>query len=113
MSDLVFFADRLRSTRERRGFTQADLARRLGLTRAAISQLESTDTKSVRGDNLFPLADALGVNARWLMTGKGDPGDRADTVVPPLSKEERIARHLAALPDDKLDALITLLGIKL
>lgn len=58
--------ERIRSAREAIELSQADLARTLGLTRAAVSLWEiGTSTPSV--DNLTRIADALGVSIDWLV----------------------------------------------
>lgn len=95
--------------RERSGKTQEYLAELCGLTKAAISAVEN-DRNGIASENVFLLADALGVSARWLMTGAGAATDTKDG---PINKVELIAKHLAALPDDKLQAFSIVLGIKL
>lgn len=67
--------------------TQADLARRLGVTRGAVSHWYSG--RSVpEGPTLAALADAVGVSARWIASGTGDQA-------PPSSR--------AAAPDDAVE----------
>jgi transcriptional regulator with XRE-family HTH domain len=51
--------------------TQEDLGKRVGVTKGAISQWENGDIKNLRLENLFKLADALGLEARWIATGRG------------------------------------------
>lgn len=65
------FASRLKSAAADRGLSQADLARRLGVTRGAVSHWYSG--RSVpEGATLAALADAVGVAARWIASGVGD-----------------------------------------
>lgn len=64
--------DRIAWARKRKKLTPAELARRIGVQPAAIYQLESGESKSLKGETLIALADVLGVNANWLQTGKGD-----------------------------------------
>jgi len=54
--------------REKRGMTQADLAKQLGLTPAAISKWENGSSKP-RVEVLFQLAEILGVRPEELMEG--------------------------------------------
>lgn len=54
--------------------TQDALAKRLGLTKATVSQWETGHT-APNGKNLINLADALTVSAEWLLAGKA--GDNA------------------------------------
>lgn len=51
--------------------TQAGLARALGVTRSAITQLKKGDTKDLKMDNLIAAADYLNCEIRWLATGRG------------------------------------------
>lgn len=53
------------------GVTQADLARRVGVSRATVGDWLHGRASSLRADTLFAVADALNVEARWLATGKG------------------------------------------
>jgi len=55
----------IRSWREYKGLTQKDLARRIGITQAALSQMESGD-KRLRKVTLEKLAAALGIDADQL-----------------------------------------------
>lgn len=83
--------ERIAAIRTAKGLSQADLARAAGLTRSAISQVESGMTKSPSAENVFRIADALGVDARELTFG---PGGK------PASIEHQIADLLQMLPDD-------------
>ncbi len=109
--EVTTFADRFSEARKAAGFTQEYLANLCGLTKGAISQYE-LGHNSVAGENVFKLADALHVSARWLMTGAGSVTSLNDEPVP-AGRVDRIAKHLAGLPDERLDALGVVLGIKL
>jgi len=56
---------------ERDGLTQADLARRVGVTRATVNDWLKGRAVSIKPPHLFALADALGIEPRWLATGQG------------------------------------------
>jgi transcriptional regulator with XRE-family HTH domain len=58
---------RIQELREAKGWSQAELGRRSGVTQATISRLESGETGSIALANLERLADALGVNAAALI----------------------------------------------
>lgn len=103
--------ERLKLARETAGFTQQSLADQCKLTKGAISQIE-TGGNGIAGDNVFPIADTLGISARWLMTGKGEMRVYSDASSVP-EKVQRIAYNLNALPNEKLQALSIVLGIKL
>ncbi len=66
------FGQRLRRLREACGLRKTGLARRVGLTEAAIRQLESGRTSDARLADGVRLADALGVDARYLAFGEGE-----------------------------------------
>jgi SOS-response transcriptional repressor LexA len=50
--------------------TQAELARRINLTKGAVNQWKK-GVSSPNGENLLKVAKALGVTPEWLATGKG------------------------------------------
>ncbi len=50
---------------------QKEIAAKLGIKSAAISQWRSGGTKSIRPEHLFPLARITGFNAEWIGTGVG------------------------------------------
>lgn len=76
---------RIERRRSALGLTQADLARRLDLSPAAVSYWETGATKSIRLDHFFALADVLECSPRWLATGEGAPdpelGSREDRAI--------------------------------
>jgi transcriptional regulator with XRE-family HTH domain len=53
------------------GLTQADLARRCGVSRATVNDWLKGRAVSIKPPHLFAVADALGIEARWLATGQG------------------------------------------
>ncbi len=67
------FGERLRRLREARGLRKTVLARRVGLTEAAIRQLESGRTSDARLADGVRIAAALGVEPGYLAFGEGDP----------------------------------------
>ncbi|RQR68965.1 XRE family transcriptional regulator [Burkholderia sp. Bp9012] len=65
------YGKRLRSARKNAQLTQKQLADRVNLTQATISELENDEYD---GSAKTPaMANVLGVNALWLAEGKGDP----------------------------------------
>jgi transcriptional regulator with XRE-family HTH domain len=66
--------DRIRIERESQKMSKAELGRMIGVTRAAISRIESGATKSPTAENLSKIADALGLSYQWLIDGKGRTG---------------------------------------
>lgn len=65
----MHWGQRLKAERVADGLTQEDLTSVCGVTKAAASQWENGG--GIRPENLFRIADKLGVDARWLATGKG------------------------------------------
>jgi transcriptional regulator with XRE-family HTH domain len=53
------------------GNSPAAMSRLIGCTSAAIYQWVKGDTKDIKNDFLFKLADATGFEARWIATGEG------------------------------------------
>lgn len=64
----VAFGKRVRTLREQKGFTQAELASMVGVTENAITQYES-GRASPRPYRIEALAQMLGVTATFLLTG--------------------------------------------
>ncbi len=52
---------------------QVTLARAVGLTQAAISNLETDSSRKPSAPTLLKLAVALDCNPQWILDGKGDP----------------------------------------
>lgn len=66
-------AQRLKTARKAAGLSQGELARRIGISRAAVSQWENGTIQSLDMANLFAVADLCNINARWLALGTGTP----------------------------------------
>jgi len=115
----VNFATRFRSAREAAGFTQAELARLSGLTRAVISKWE-------KGDGAQPSAHALAqaafyfddsVSIEELLTGRKRPKIKQSPRRKPTYKlsdlmlsrqlvlEDELKRHRDDFAPDDIDAL--------
>lgn len=67
------FAERLRAKRAESGLTQAQLARKSGVTRGAISQWETGDVQRVDATPLLRWARALGTTLEYLLEGETPP----------------------------------------
>lgn len=105
--------ERIRHSRKQRNLTGEVLAKLLGLQQSTISKLETGETAYPSVDYLFPLADALGVSARWLVTGVEPVGERDAAQQFALSEDIfTLCTHISTLEKDKLDAWFTLLGVR-
>lgn len=62
---------RIRNARERLGWSQVDLARRMSVAQSTVSGWES-GMKAPRTRIMGRLAVTLGVSFEWLSTGRGD-----------------------------------------
>lgn len=106
-------ADRIKAAREAKGMTRAELARRVKISSTAMTFLEEGHSKDLQGSNVFPMADALGVSARWLLTGK-EPAGSAEA--PEATKRDemvaRLAQALAMVDEERLAAVMTLLNLR-
>ena len=65
--------DRLAEALADKGMTPAALIKQVGVSKATVYWILDGKTKAetVRADTAFRIADALGVQARWLVTGRG------------------------------------------
>jgi len=65
--------DRLRYLIEVRGYTQVELAKKCGITQAAISNIVTDSSRKPSAPTLLKLAAALQANPEWIINGEGDP----------------------------------------
>lgn len=94
--------NRVRGRRKELGMTQVDLARSCGITQASLSNIETGETKSLRGMTLLALARALRTTTRWIMSGKGPHEPE-----PQLSaQEERLLELFLDLSDTNRAAVL-------
>ena len=70
--------ERIKARRSELGWTQDDLARRAGISKSFLSDLEN-DRRSVSAANLLEIAKVLGYSMDYLMTGASS--DRAAELV--------------------------------
>lgn len=99
---------RIRKLRESRGWTQDQLARQAGLSKSAISEVESEVTQP-RGPNLIRLATALGASIDYLLTGKAHAAAPPPSVINVPSELAEVARTLA-LPYQYVELLLQFNG---
>ncbi|MEM7515313.1 MAG: helix-turn-helix transcriptional regulator [Planctomycetota bacterium] len=107
---LSTFGERLKTAREYRGISQADLANSAGIRTNTVSSYERGTGTNPRSDTIAALARALDVSAAWL--GFGDPEATPDwagqrTVAPVSSAHANVQRAYLAkdYPDWVLAAI--------
>ncbi|HHQ4787629.1 helix-turn-helix domain-containing protein [Aeromonas hydrophila] len=71
-------SERIKTRRSACGFTQDQLAARVGVTRVAVSHWERGGAEP-KGRYLNDLAEALGVTVDWLLTGNGTGSEVSPT----------------------------------
>lgn len=88
--------DRIRNRRKKQGFSQDGLAKQLGVTKGTISQWEQGRT-TPSGENLYNLARALGVSARWVLEGGDSDADAANVEpsVEPVSLRTKLVPEIS------------------
>lgn len=65
------------------GLTASAIAHQIEISPSAVLQWESGQTKTIRPEHLFKLADITGFEPRWIGTGKGPERD-------PLAANHRV-----------------------
>lgn len=74
--------------REELGLSQGDVANTIGVKQAAISALETRDSRSSR--QVSALAEVLNTTEKWLETGRGQK-ERTDGLAPPKGSPGELA----------------------
>ncbi|MFT8308525.1 helix-turn-helix domain-containing protein [Acetobacter malorum] len=105
----VAFGVRVRTKREQRGFTQAELGRMIGLSENSVVQYE-TGRAVPKSANFQRLAEALGVSSRYLLTGDA-PDEITKAQTEPELKALEILRGVPATQQGAvIDALRAIAG---
>ena len=89
---------RIAELRDAKGWTQSELAAKVGVTASAINQIESGLTKRPNIETLFRIADALNVDARELAGVDKSTDDVAVIIAHlvrdmPADRRQEIARY--------------------
>lgn len=64
---------RIREMREQKEWTQAELARRIGVSRATVNQWESGRIKNIRLRTVLKVVSVLGTTLQYLVLGPSQP----------------------------------------
>ena len=109
--------DRIREARTASGFTQAEMAEKIGLTKNFVSLIENGQ-RSPSDRTLSDISRACDVNLAWLKTGAGEmrrpvgKEEELSEIFADLEVEEttkaRFIRALAGMPDDFFEPALKL-----
>lgn len=94
---------RVQGLRKTLGLTQTALARQVGVSQSAISDIESGDTKVILGPTMTALCAALRTNPEWLQHGRGSPAPAVTTDI----EEGELLTIFRVLPPDMRATLMT------
>lgn len=76
---LLAFADRVKHLRDKKGWSQDQLAKKLGKSRSAVAGYESeTKNRIPRGEDLIKLAQVLDTTTGYLLGESGGISDKLD-----------------------------------
>ena len=89
---------RIKARIEEMGMQQVELAKRVGVSKTAVSLWINETTKFIRPDHLVKIADALGLEIRYLITGQGPRLAKHD---PPMDFDNQDMELLRAPPEVK------------
>lgn len=92
--------DRVRALRKAQKLSQAELAKRIGITQPSLSLIESGHTASLAGETLYGLCRELGTTDQYILHGTMQP----DPEVTKLQNE--LIRILNMLPPEARPALL-------
>ncbi|MDI3359740.1 helix-turn-helix domain-containing protein [Lelliottia sp. V89_10] len=104
---------RIKERRSALKFTQRSLGKRAGVAHVTISQWERDET-SPRGDNLFKLAEALGVEPGWII--RGDDGyeqEPAGDVVVLTPQQKQLLTLFDRLPESEKETHLDSLRLRI
>ncbi len=108
---------RIKQRRKELGWSQEELAQKSGIGQGTISKMERTDQETTTF--LVELAEALGVSATWLRTGKADTAKNASNTIGEPSAHynlnEKTLKRIEAIenaPAEVRAALDRMLGLE-
>ena len=72
--------ERLKNVRKKNGISQDELAKRIGVSRGVITNIEYNKIEEPQAIIVDALSKALNVNKQWLLTGKGEMDDNSEAL---------------------------------
>lgn len=103
-------SERMKKARAEAGMTQLELAKAIGVSKAAVGMLESRNTNQMRGVTACMAAKAMNVRVEWLVMGE-EPMRRPPTEIDPVALAECLERaeSFGKMPTAKKAHLVALL----
>ncbi len=96
-----------------RDISQAELARKIGVTRGAISNLINKVSQGLSAENALKIAEALEVDPYWLVFGRGEgPVTKRDInfgLGNLTSSREEAQKLISTMPNDNLELVVKVL----
>lgn len=96
-----------------RDISQAELARKIGVTRGAISNLINKVSQGLSAENALKIAEALEVDPYWLVFGRGEgPVTKRDInfgLGNLTSTREEAKQLISTMPNDNLELVVKVL----
>lgn len=102
--NLLSFSDRLQTAIGASDLNQSALAKKVGLSRAAINQVVNGTSKGMKPDNLVAVARALNVRIEWLATGEEPMRPEVITAA-----DKEALRYLHAMPSRRRENMIAVI----
>lgn len=97
-SDMSTLEERFKFARQQAGLSQAELSRAIGISKSAVSQIESGKTRNLKSATLVALERVSGISSQWIVTGRGEPKAGPRLSVEDSEQIERIYRDIKKLP---------------
>jgi len=94
--DMTTIGERIKEAMDAADLDQPKLARRIGVSKQAISAMISGSTKAPTAENVFKIAEATNHEARWIVTGKG-PRTKQEAAMERLDISMLSPSHQAAI----------------
>lgn len=94
--DMTTIGERIQEAMDAAALDQPALARRIGVSKQAVSAMISGSTKDPTAENVFRIAEATGYEARWIVTGKG-PRTKKEAAMERLDISMLSPSHQAAI----------------
>lgn len=102
---------RIRYLMDRRKIKQTELAAKIGVTQAAISNLVTDASRSPSASTLLSIARALRSNPPWILRCEGDPDHRMEMVDPNEARLLGIWRSMESDQQKRVFAVMTSAGV--